>query len=293
MIIVLEGPEKVGKTTLANKIAEETGATIRHWGQIKPDDRAYTSQLKRDSLSDEWFIWDRCWPSEHVYGKLLERGRRLAEDPWLGEWLHGRAARIRIIMVPDRLERLEELRDETDLPVRPSDELLAYSKYARRFGYKVLVNEYTEKSLNEMWDTIRKRMIPQNMMKGVKPKDVAGDIRNGIVWIEELEAKTTGIPGGWMPFSSPEATRFARQFGDEVFDYAYTGEGQIDPLLLADKGVIAFGDSVGEWCQSFRTHRLLLLPSLQELVTYDDKTSPYHADVVDITKKFILGECVK
>lgn len=69
MIIVIEGPEKAGKTTLTKFLIAKKPMEIRHWGPVDPDDRVYTEQLIKDVESDNWIIWDRCWPSEHVYAK--------------------------------------------------------------------------------------------------------------------------------------------------------------------------------------------------------------------------------
>ena len=95
-IFVFDGPEKAGKSTLIDafvKQAYPSGKfTLHRWGPVAPDDRVYAPVLRDDLVVKRSpAIWDRSWVSEHVYASLLGRDRRLRGDPWLGEWLHGRA----------------------------------------------------------------------------------------------------------------------------------------------------------------------------------------------------------
>src|SRR3989304_2111146 len=98
-VIVFDGPEKAGKSTIIEALRQYAKSTkffdrvyVRHWGPVSPDDRVYAHELSQDSTCfNELVIWDRCWPSEYVYGNLLGRSRRGTGDPWLLEWLHGRA----------------------------------------------------------------------------------------------------------------------------------------------------------------------------------------------------------
>lgn len=73
MIIILEGPDGSGKTTLANKLAKQTGYPIIHF--TRP-----TTEEETQAMFDEYFklvrktknaILDRCWYSEMVYGPVM------------------------------------------------------------------------------------------------------------------------------------------------------------------------------------------------------------------------------
>jgi thymidylate kinase len=73
MIIIGEGPECAGKTTLLKQISEQTGYQIVH--MKKPETQqdkdemfnAYVAMIcNRDNI-----IFDRCWYSEMVYGKIM------------------------------------------------------------------------------------------------------------------------------------------------------------------------------------------------------------------------------
>lgn len=73
MIIILEGPDGSGKTTLANQIAEQTGYMLLHRSQPKTDE-------DKKRMMDEYLqvirtgkncIFDRSWYSEMVYGPVM------------------------------------------------------------------------------------------------------------------------------------------------------------------------------------------------------------------------------
>lgn len=74
MIIILEGPDGSGKTTLANKIKDQTGYTLLH--------RSHSTDANAKSLFDEYAqvlksgkncIMDRSWYSEMVYGPVMRK----------------------------------------------------------------------------------------------------------------------------------------------------------------------------------------------------------------------------
>jgi thymidylate kinase len=75
MIIILEGPDGSGKTTLANKIKDQTGFMLLH--------RSHQTDSNAESLFDEYAqvikagkncIMDRGWYSEMVYGPVMRGG---------------------------------------------------------------------------------------------------------------------------------------------------------------------------------------------------------------------------
>lgn len=73
MIIIVEGPDGSGKTTLAEKIAKQTGYALLHRSQPK-------SEEEKARMMDEYLqviksgksvVMDRCWYSEMVYGPIM------------------------------------------------------------------------------------------------------------------------------------------------------------------------------------------------------------------------------
>lgn len=85
MIIILEGPDGSGKTTLANKIKDQTGFMLLH--------RSHQTDSNAESLFDEYAqvikagkncIMDRGWYSEMVYGPVM-RGASAITYPQMYE----------------------------------------------------------------------------------------------------------------------------------------------------------------------------------------------------------------
>lgn len=73
MIIIIEGADGSGKTTLAEKLAKQTGFELVHRSQPKTEEEKakmldmYTTTIK----SGKNMIFDRCWYSEMVYGPIM------------------------------------------------------------------------------------------------------------------------------------------------------------------------------------------------------------------------------
>lgn len=82
-VLVIDGPEGVGKTTLIGEIqlqlAPWKATRVREWGPIESWTE-YLSPLAMDLANDQTLtIWQRGWPSEVVYNELLGRGRDIDE----------------------------------------------------------------------------------------------------------------------------------------------------------------------------------------------------------------------
>lgn len=245
-IILIDGPEKTGKSTLIKELTRQldgAGVQVHHrrWGQVKPDDRAYTAPLQQDldSKTKGVTIWDRGWPSEHVYGKLLNRPRRGATNPWILEWLHGRALVARgakVILVPTDYKAPLQFRDDTDLPVDVGAEYRGFVDYGRDFCYDIYSKDYTavrdeqiaaniiyslpdENPISARYLTYGKQLL----VPGVRL--IVGEQRN------PNDYKT--MAGAWLPFSSAKMCRFVQQyFGDKAFRFAWTNAEDISHGLI-------------------------------------------------------------
>lgn len=262
MIILIDGPEKAGKSTLIAELAKvlDKNLQVRRWGPVSPDDRVYSEPLREDYQSKTWNIWDRGWPSEHVYGMLLGRDRRLAVDPWLGEWLHGRAVQtsgLRVILLPELLAQVDNRRDETDLPVDVFAEKTAYFEYARRFGYLTLINDYTEVGLQYNVNQIISRL---SKTQTLTPPAYAGPIDARVVFVgEKLNDKACrSMPGSWLPFSSRLTTELGRRLGDKAFKCGWTNVGDVTQEFLADRYVVACGESAVRWLSGIGIVRMVV-----------------------------------
>ena len=258
MLILIDGPERSGKTTIANAMHDNHGATIRHWGPIDPDDRVYTPYLQQDIASNKLTVWDRAWPAEYVYATLLHRDRRLRDDAWLGEWIHGRAVAsygARAIILGPSVERLAALRTDDDLPVDPGQERELYEEYGHRFGYEVYEQQHTPEAARSVAQILAYHAVDQrkamNRVGATDPSILAGGTMSPILVVGEKKATQPTIPGSWLPFSSRLATEFARTFfGDDAIKVAWSNANEC-PLAYARapwvKAIIACGKIAQKW----------------------------------------------
>jgi hypothetical protein len=262
-VIIVDGIEKGGKSTLILKLQnalEQDGLTpmVRHWGPVKPDDRVYAAPLEYGfGLSDNVVsIWDRSWASEAVYGALLNRQRRGATNPWLLEWLHGRAVQgngLKIMVLPLDISKNAKLRDDTDLPVTPAAEYEAFYTHAIQFGWNMYWNSYQEYWVDETVNLIMEKfsMIPRRVLSprywthGTRtprtPEVIIGEARN------PRDHET--MPGAWLPFTSAKTAAFVQKyFGNRAFEFCWTNADDIargyipTSKLNATTGIYTFGE---------------------------------------------------
>lgn len=73
MIIIIEGPDGSGKTTLAEKLSKQTGYPVVHRSQPKSEEEKL--QMLREYVdaidAGKNVIFDRCWYSEMAYGPVM------------------------------------------------------------------------------------------------------------------------------------------------------------------------------------------------------------------------------
>ena len=108
MIIIIEGPDGSGKTTLAGVLSRQTGFPMVHRTQPKSEEekarmmQEYVATIKAGKNA----IFDRCWYSEMVYGPIM-RDKSVISYPEMYEleWLLTKRGAL-IIYCTDRPETL-------------------------------------------------------------------------------------------------------------------------------------------------------------------------------------------
>lgn len=282
-ILVVDGPEKAGKTTLIHAVAQEwcsrmgkgSEAWRKHWGPVQTDVE-YKAKLEQNVTElgpQKLIIWDRSWASESVYGLLLERpGRRLADDPWLGEWLYGRAVQaigLRVMLTADSWE-LAARRDETDLPVSPQVEAQAFIRHGSNYGWAYLKNTYTDANLQENARTIVNVLISQLLVERAAPPIYCGPADAKIVVVGEGRNEGSQFPGAWLPLTTPLTTLLGRSLGDRAFQLGWTNAHDIPPGTLRSAQVlVALGEDAQQFCQLYVGHnRVVGLPHPAWLYRY-------------------------
>jgi hypothetical protein len=149
MLIVIDGPEKAGKTTviaaleaLAGKHGFWSFTKVHHGKECAGDDGSvYASNMLRlqheVEAARDLVVFDRAWPSEWVYGILMGRQSRITKSPFFVErMLGGTAAAYGAcgILLGPSTEALAALRTGDDHPVDPGEERAAYRAYAAQFN---------------------------------------------------------------------------------------------------------------------------------------------------------------
>lgn len=160
MIILIDGPENSGKTTVAKAIGEwmesmDGGGSfvyVKQSGRALPDENIYIPQLYSQAVDKtKMFVWDRGWPSEFVYGRILDQDRPLAKNPFLGYWKFDRivqSAGLGVILSGENLAAMDEMRSDEDIQTTAADERALFEDYADTFGLLKIRNDFSEKSVD-------------------------------------------------------------------------------------------------------------------------------------------------
>lgn len=152
MIILLDGPEKAGKTTLRTRFVEE--AEKYKWHVIQAhmkrptpvDHNAYLPLLLLGCRTDSLVIFDRSWVSEVVYNQLLKRTETDLTIAQVNTFHYiVDTAGISFILTDDP-ENLESLRSADDLSVSVPFEVAAYNRYARGHFIGIITKEMTSQA---------------------------------------------------------------------------------------------------------------------------------------------------
>jgi hypothetical protein len=248
MLIAIDGPEKAGKTTFVNELRDRFGYRVRKWN--KPEDvslgwadRHHAAALRRDieDVQDGYgVVWDRSWASEWVYGTLMNEGRPISDDPWLGEWWFGRAVQalgVRMILLGPGGEEQFGIRTPDDQPVDPTTERELFRAYGNRFGWAVFENQHSAASHEQLLRFLE----AAGKFKPRDPARWAGPKFSDVVVLGEARSKQVADDWlSWMPFGSRYTTRFARQLGDDALRVSWTNV-EAEPALESVRLVVACG----------------------------------------------------
>lgn len=149
-ILIFDGPEKAGKSTLIRNLTSyNREVVIMDWGPVDSvfDYFVPLANAVKASKSGQWIIWDRSWASEHVYNEITGRRENEAAPYRFLEETADRHEIVRYMVLPptEVLEkRRKENPDETDIKVDPGKERYKFERYAQFNGWVQIANENVE-----------------------------------------------------------------------------------------------------------------------------------------------------
>jgi hypothetical protein len=190
-----------------------------------------------------------------VYAKLLDRDRRLKDDPWLGEWLFGRAVRTAgyacIILGPDA-GVLAKHRDQSDLPVDPVSERISYYLYAKDWHVQAYVNQHTEEGAELVADrAVDAARSTYDLAKGLGllPPTYAGPPLAPVVFVGEGPGGRK-FPGNGLPFTSLLTSRLGRDLGEFANRCGWCNVSDVPAQALRNRQlIVACGKVAEKWVQ--------------------------------------------
>ncbi len=297
-LVIIDGPEKAGKSTLIQALVEHLRRTGReaesiHWGRMDSDDRVYSSYVMNHVLTNKIWVWDRGWPSEHVYGVLLNRDRRMRDNPWIGEWLHGRATQtngVRIILTGPSPEELSNLRDESDHLVDPRKEQELYAWYGNAFKWKVIQNQHTKASLNEQVQKIDALIMANAETSTFSASRRCGPPTSKVGFFGAPEYEPY-LPGGWLPFTSSRASAWAQHtLGYSAFDCQWMNEDSLydPPELLSNFELLVLCGTKAE--KVFKEHTMKGDRPKKIISLSDAEMAKYHSEAVSVAVRDALRQ---
>lgn len=270
MILLIDGPEKAGKTTLIAELysllsAAKYAVDVTKHGPFDPDDTVISALVKKHSQDYTIHIWDRGWPSEEVYASLLNRTRRAYNNPFLMEWLHGRATIYKFILLPTQIEMCKKFRDSSDLPVNIEAEINRFHRY-KYYGYTILYNNYTQYSIETNISIILAKLNVSHIPY------VYGNTQAKI-WFVVNKSRVT--EDRWMPLSYESAKRdFFTVLGPKAFEFAFMFAREGNPSLLSNKIVTTIGTEAADWVHFYVPPSVYL--KLYRLKRYESEVFKQH-----------------
>jgi nicotinamide riboside kinase len=276
MLLVIDGPEKAGKSTLAAALVqwwntsypEAAGtpvARIRKWSRLDDGrwavDSVYRDALVEDSQYGGLAIWDRSWASEAVYARLLNRNRRLGADPWLGEWLYGRGVVLKFILAGPHPSIMAEALDDDDRVHGHGQDMAkeqrAFMEYGVQYGWNIIGTGHADRlPLETILRMVQLRIAEVASRDHRDPRAWCGPQRSPVVFVGERGSNYDSMVGGWLPFSSNYTSAYGRLLGDAALRVGWTNawddqRGIFDHARL----VIACGATAAEWAREVRQDR--------------------------------------
>jgi hypothetical protein len=206
---------------------------------------------------------------------------RMVNDPWLGEWLHGRAVQadgLRVMVLgPDPKTHVNK-RDKSDWPVDPSVERDLYRAYAKMFGWFIVDNVHSMMSLDRSVKLIMDEYL-HTPVSPVLPPYYCGPTNADVIFVGEKRSNKP-IPGGWLPFTSRMTTILGRLMADKAFMCGWVNAHDCPPAALRNaKTLVACGEKAQLWVKNYVkgdnniSQRVIEIPHPSYLFRYNNEAT--------------------
>lgn len=276
-MIVIEGPNNVGKTLIVNELKEILASA--HFPELKFYASADMQEYFRDHITvaqnnhPEFItVWDRSWVSNYIYNRLLpDRGEKNPiTDAFIGELEYGTTMQALgqgyIIL---RAENFGP--DDTYPELDYQKELLAYSQYAKRFPHwKVLrVDGYTKADMARLAKQIAadymkeasELRILRQLAAYCKPPDFLGNPYSKVLLV------APHARGNNPPFMYKSGLELLSRIGDSAVKCCMVSVGAVNPAYLRDFDIaFAFGTKASTWARYYaRITEVVAMPQVHSV----------------------------
>lgn len=199
MLIIIDGPEKVGKSTLIRRLAEKCrplhAVVVASRYPSDFDASIFRDAVRLGARSDTVVVMDRAWPSDVVYSALVRHSDAAVPDVWY-EWTLGLAAMtlgVRLVLAPPtRLAPLDLVDHVVDYDV----ERAAFVQYAKRWAWDVVDDPVAVDA-----GDVLERCVSTYRSGPVAPA-YAGSRHPTLVWVGEARNELSTEPLAWAPLST-------------------------------------------------------------------------------------------
>lgn len=229
MLLVVDGPEKAGKSTLIRRIEQRS----KTWGwthtavvhlRYPLDPKILVKAFDLATRDDLLVVLDRSWASDVVYGRLV-RGHK---PPTVPEWWYAWAADLpamtlgaRVVVLPPC--RLATLEDD-DHPVPWETERDAFLGYATKWGWTV-VDPLRPTVVQDVGEAVLTAFHA-----GERAPKWSGDRCPSLVWVGEARNPRSRDVLAWGPLTS----RFWRKEVEQRLDEVLSAWPAVAATNLAD-----------------------------------------------------------
>lgn len=268
-IIIVDGPEKAGKSTFIAELVRQLGPNtrVRHHSAVNPVagkflDQRYEQELREDlARPSKYTVYDRCWASDHVYDRFFNRATsRLKNTGFLGEWLYTRAVATTgasVMLLGPSDSHLYAMRTAEDHPISPHIERAAFETYGEVYHWDFVRRQphgapYTTILATQVIELVKRRALEMMALR-MGPPTYVGSAHPRVLFVGDVDTQSAYMPGGFLPFTSEASVKFAESLGPLAMHCGWAFSLTVtDELLQRARLVITCGKGARDRVAEFK-----------------------------------------